>query len=268
MHLRSAKLFFLFFPLILFSSCTVSRTIQKMHATEVDLIHFRSDDKQVYFIPMIHVAKPEFYANVEKTVDSFKKLGYVVFHEGVKKSGAIPDSIKQINYNWLAEKGYLSRYNKSENRDSIVNDLYLRKYRKMLGFYSDSMRYASMIQQTGFFKGMVDQPRFNELTTDERDIRVDVTRYELIEAYERKFGFIELSSYDLSLTLNSSGYWRKEKLPVENVKAIIIGGRDELLAKAIEASPHKKILVVYGAAHVEGTFEKLNKMNLSWTKTH
>jgi len=66
--------------------------------------------------------------------------------------------------------------------------------------------------------------------------------------------------------MSGSTYPKSLKLPKDNVKSILINYRDEYLAQRIQASTDKKILVLFGMAHMEGTFEQLRSLDKRWRK--
>ncbi len=248
------------------SSCTLTKVLKQVKKEEAELIAFRSEQKTVYFIPMVHIGQPEFYADVYRKADSLKALGFVVFHEGTKDSMPTVEDVDR-NYQWVRGTNFHRQYATSSNRDSIVMSMYLRKLRKMLGFFPDTLKYAQHFHEKGFFKNTIDQPRFHELKTDERDLNVDVSITGMVNEYERRYGFIELTATDFSMPLSAAaGYVRSQKLPTKNVKDVIINYRDEYLAREIEASKADKIVVIYGLMHVDGTFEQLQKLNPSWKR--
>jgi hypothetical protein len=236
--LTMKKYFFLFWPLFFLLSCSQVTLMQQINSEQAEIVQFRNKDKVVEFIPMHHIGKPLFYVDVRLLVDSFKKDGFIVFYESARSE-------------------YIE--------DSVVLDHYQRKLRKMLGVHIDSSGYAKHLPQTAFFKDLINQPPYEELGLSETDIRVDIPNNKLVDAYEQKFGPIELVGADLDTPLGDK-YNQALRLPKKNVMYVIIDYRNMNLARYINASPYKKILVIYGALHMQGTFDELNNLDHSWQK--
>src|SRR5689334_22143703 len=179
----------LLLPILLLLSCNQVTLLQQIHSEEAEIVQFRNRDKVVEFIPMHHIGKPLFYVDVRLLVDSFKKDGFIVFYESARS-----ESIE----------------------DSVILDQYQRKLRKMLGVHIDSSGYAPHLSQAAFFKDLVNQPPYEELGLSENDIRVDIPNNKLVDAYEEKFGPIELTDADRTTPL-SDKYNQALRLPKKNV---------------------------------------------------
>lgn len=246
-------------------SCTVLTVVKKINTTKVDVITFESSNKTVKFIPMAHIGKQEFYDGVYGLVDSLKRSGFVSFHEGTIKK-PLSAEIVAIIYDRVQRSPVAKYYLGSGNKDSIAQDIYHRKLRRMFGFLPDSSKYMDYFSKMGMFEDLVDQPRFYELKTDEKDLNIDVSLFDMIDEYERRFGTIELKETEFAADVRTRVEpSSSEKLPWSNVKEIILDYRDRFLAEQIHNSPHQKIVVIYGLAHLEGTFKYLQSLDNSWT---
>src|SRR5215471_17416396 len=213
-------------------SCKITHTLEQIHRTDAQLVELASDKKTVEFIPMHHVGTEEFYSHVAQIVKYFKAAGYKVYYEGVELETKM---------------------------DSITVDTYDRKFRKMIGVSLDTMGYAHYFHEHGLFKGLIDQPRYDQFGIDSTDVNVDVEKYQLVDAYEKKYGQIELSSIDKRVRMDEA-YPSKEKLPMKKVRYAIVDFRNEHLADYIQTSTDKKIVVIYGEEHLEGTFQILRRL--------
>ena len=254
----------LLFPLL--SSCGMIPILKKVHATDVDIVTFQSENKTVQFIPMAHIGKPEFYEKVNQLVDSFKADGYVIFHEGITDSKLDRKKADKI-YSEVTKNVLARRYLKSSNKDSVAIEIYLRKIRKMFGGIPDSSKYMEFFKEVGMFKNMVDQPRYYELKTDEKDLKADVSLFDLVDDYERRFGTIDLTEFDFQLPLTpTESLPASRQLPSKKVEEVIIDFRDSYLADAILRSPHSRIVVIYGLAHLDGTFYYMQQSGKVWKK--
>jgi hypothetical protein len=227
---------------LLLSSCKAIKALKEIHSEKAEVVSFSNNEKTVKFIPMHHIGKPEFYEEVKLLVDSFKKEGFIVFYEGVKPY---------------------------EKNDSVSLDQYQRKFRKFIGISLDSTKYIEVLHEKNHFKNLVGQPKYADLGISEQDQNVDITKTELIEAYEKKFGEIQLEPGDYSMPLVKTNVLPAPlKLPKKNVQDIIVTYRDQHLAKNIHLSTYNKILVIYGKAHVKGTYSQLKNLQDSWLKTN
>jgi hypothetical protein len=224
--------------LIVHNACTPVKAISSMYAKKCKIVELSNGDKTIKFIPMHHVGKPKFYLNVYEKVSSLKEDGYIVYYESAK-SDLIEDSLQQ--------------------------DIYQRKFRKMLGFHIDSTGYAKYFENSSIFKNMIAQPAYKNLGVDDIDKWVDVSQNKLVDAYEQAYGVIELDPGDRQIPLNSR-YQTALRLPKDNVKSIIIDYRNQHLAGQIQQAHDKKILVLYGALHLDGSFDELKKLDKTWKK--
>ncbi len=231
-----------------------------MKSKRATVSEWRAGDKTVLFIPMVHIANPEFYESVRKKIESKKAEGFIVYYEGTKWK-AIDDTIKKQ----LLNKPFVKYYLGPQHIDSICQVVYRKKLNKFVGFVPDSALYQRYIPEKGFFSGMVVQPSARVLGTDYNDKNVDVGHNEMVDVYEKRFGEIMLEEADFAI-MPGNTYPKSLKLPKDNVKSILISYRDEYLARHIHSSTDKKILVLFGMAHMDGTFEQLRSLDKSWRK--
>ena len=220
------------------SSCKVLHVIHLMHQKGARIVEMKSNNKTVEFIPMHHVGKKEFYDEVRDIVQAFKQDGFIVYFESSRMEPM---------------------------KDSVALDGYERKFRRMLGLYLDTNGYVHYLHDKGLFKKMVDQPKYRDLGVTGSDLRVDIPKNKLVDAYENKYGKIELYQVDTATPLTGK-YNTRLKLPKKKVRDIIINYRNQHLADYIQNSKDKKIIVIYGEDHLEGVFEDLKKTDHSWKK--
>ncbi|MGZ8545077.1 MAG: hypothetical protein ACXWV0_07255 [Flavisolibacter sp.] len=226
-----------FFFIFQLASCKTVDLLKMMQAEEAELYQFTHKNKTVSFIPMHHLGKASFYEDVKVVVSHFKKEGYIVYYESARM----------------------------DVLDSVEEDLYNRKFRKMMGTHIDSSGYAATFHAKGLFKNLVDQPSYPELGVDSLDKRVDISKNELVDIYEKRYGPVPLDSADLKIPLDAS-YPMSKRLPQNQLFNIILDVRNHYLAKAIREAEDPKILVIYGRMHLDGTFDELAKMEKGWKK--
>jgi len=90
--MNSKKLILLVLLVLLLSSCKgLIYSVILPKKPEVKVLYNEEKDKTLAFIPMYHIAKPLFYRETKKIVDSLRKKGYTVFYEGM----GLPDANKE-----------------------------------------------------------------------------------------------------------------------------------------------------------------------------
>ena len=236
---RPVLLYGLFVLLIGCHGCTPVKSISSLYAKDAKVIEFRNEFKTVKFIPMHHVGKPEFYADVAIKVMALKEEGYIVYFEAAKM-----DHIE----------------------DSLKLDEYKRKFRKMLGIHVDSTGYTKHLENYSLFRNMIDQPAYKDLGVTDGDVRVDLPQNKLVDAYEEKYDTIELAIGDRQLPLTAGYPSSALCLPKHRVRTIIIDHRNRFLAEYVHHAIDKKVVIIYGLLHVNGTFDELKKLDGSWKK--
>ena len=187
-------------------------------------------DKEIVFIPMIHVAKAGYYEQVKDFLSQKRNEGYVVYYEGLKNGGETP-----------------------QQRDTLT-----LKERKILGFYL-SKTYTDKENESlpNYLKKYVGQNDENIGIDTLRDVRADLTSKEIIAKIERIVGKIELEPCDFETPLNApykcTNYKKRLRYPY------VRGYRDEYLKRLLLNSSDKKIVVLYGQAHTWSIYPALER---------
>jgi len=212
------------FIVICLPSCKVVNALTELPKKKVKVSTMAVDGKTVKFIPMHHLGKKEFYDNVKDKIVYYQKDGYKVYYEMI-------------------------RYIKKP--DSLENDNFFRKVRKFRG---STRNYKEDMDSIGILKKYVQQPSYTKLGVDSTtSVWADLDYRAIISEYEKRYGTIQLDSTDLHTPLNDKSYTSTTFLDGHKIKAIIVNFRNAQLAKVIDSSPDKKILVVFGKGHVKGT---------------
>ena len=246
------------FVTVTFTACTTVQGLKKMKSKNVTYEEWGIESKTVVFIPMAHLANPDFYNSVKNLVKKKKEEGFIVYYE-LTRMNEIDDTSKQK----LLKKSYIKYYRGHDHIDSISQMIYKKKMAKFLGFFPDSNVYRRLIPDKGFFKGMISQPNYKQLGLDDFDKHADVRINKLIDKYEELFGEIMLEEKDFNISLNST-YPKSYRLPKDKVRKILFDYRNEYLARFIQNSPDKKILVIFGLAHMKDTFKELRFLDKKW----
>lgn len=201
--------------------------------------YYTNGDKQLVFLPMIHLNKQEFYDEVRHYVDSLRNDGYVFVYESVRPS---------------------------KDLDSLQEDIVRRKFRRIVGFdltsYTDKENENMRRYRV---KGAISQSMLNTGLKRETDILGDIGVDSLVTIYEKEKGEITLGEYDLKTPLNKK--YKGNKLPAKDKDYLILTVRNKVLSDKIASLPDKKIAVLYGALHRKGFAENLKKDDSGWYET-
>ncbi len=240
----------------LLSSCRFL-TVLEMKAAE-DAIYNEwknKENKTVIFIPMIHMGKREFYESAGKTIRFFKEQGYQVFYEEV--SSEVPDTA--LTASMIADYMEYPAF-PLMSRKELAAHVAALKLRRIV-FLPERTLYKEGVIYDPFFKTTMPQPLYEDMGVTPDDIRVDVSLYDIVHAFEKTYGNIILKDEDFATDL------RKWLAPVKKdarLDSLIVTMRDANLANWIQASDTSKIIVVYGRAHMKGTLQELKRLDKSW----
>lgn len=230
--------------LISFNSCsTLIGTALKQVGildTEAPLLTLPYEGKEVLFMGMMHIAKPEFYEAVSSAMDSLQKEGFVVYYEGQRLKHSEKPKIPE--------------------GDSI----YYLKFRKTLGLdpllkYSEVKYLDKQVEK----HQLVDQPAYTEMSILEQNAySADVSVPEMIQAYEKGKGEIVLTDCDWETPLGEKNYKCKKASNEQRnyfLNQIVFDYRNQHIVKTIKELGHDKIVIIYGKKHYEGIKEILEQ---------
>ena len=196
--------------------------------TDPLVVTFSNGDKTVTYIPMIHIATTDFYGAVAEKVKQRKEAGATLYYEFIDFD--------------------------------LLDDDNKRKVRAMVAIlptpemYSELSGDGHMGQNNDAFLGLV----------NDKDVNIDMTPMELIEAYEDAFGVIEVTGEDATSDLSEMA---TTILPPENVSKIAIDLRSQKAASAINNGPDNDIVLLFGAGHGPGIFSELQALDPDWKRT-
>ncbi len=201
-------------------------------SNELVVEELKNKEKEVTFVRMVHIARPEFYNEVAKEVKKAKEKGAVLFYEFID----------------------------FEIKDTLT----LRKIQKIVGFVASPKNYAKITGKV-IKKGVLetqDNAKFLNLANN-KDFMVDYTPQRFVKEYEDKFGDIVLTKEDLALSLDEIN---KNTVPKEQKEVILLDHRNEHLAQEVNQSKSNKIIILYGADHFSGFVKELQKLDKNWVK--
>ncbi len=216
---------------------------------KIPLKYISNGEKKIASFSIHHVGQKEFYDDVKRKIDSFIKIGYVVYYENVRLG-----PVKNI-----------------PERDTL-----LRKARKITGVdfltvganagYIDTATQSIMGKKSKYIKKfhLVNQPIGIIPYSDTMNVKnVDATFVQLVNECEKKFGPIKLEKYDFETNFGKKYELKKEK---EINKYFLTGFRNNLIANTILNDRRDKIIIVYGAAHFDGILENLQAADKRYKK--
>ena len=200
---------------------------------------------------MHHVGKKEFYEDAKHKIDSLIQDGYIIYYENVNMPAGI---------------------------DSLVKDTLYRKSRKITGVdlstmkanqgYIDTVNGTFMGLKAGFITKykLVNQGKGMLPLKDSLHVKnVDANFPQLIVACEKKFGPVELTSYDYD-TKFGENYKSKKNEDLFNY--FIVSFRNKLITDSILNSSQKKIAMIYGSLHFDGILENLTAADKNYKQVN
>ncbi len=136
---------------------------------------YESEDKQVVYLPMVHVGRGDYFPEVKKFVDSMRNNGFHVFYEGIYLREDITEE------DW---------------------DIYIRKFRREMG-HAPTDSYADPDNKSlpRWLKKYEGQTLENTGINPETDTNIDFELTELIDTYEEKYKEIQLTDCDFETPL-------------------------------------------------------------------
>lgn len=207
------KLLQLFFIVSVLAGCSILKAKNVGNKTKADVNTISTSPRQVKFIGIAHVAKPELYADIVQQITALKKEGYVLFYE-------------HVDY-------------------SLATEEVKRKTRKLVGIvpdkngYSDRVEEGKVQQNNDDFLGLVNALDFN----------VDVEAADIINEYEKRYGNLVLDSADIATPIEQKMIPSE---PMRQALPVILDYRNEYVVNQIKSSKYDKIVILYGALHEKG----------------
>lgn len=218
---RLRSLFIICISSIIIFSCTAIIEYNLINNTKVEPTRVMLKDKSILLTPIVHFGQKEFFDNLTDSIVTWKGMGYIVFFE-------------EMNIG-------------PHERDVPVEEytIIFRKFRKMMGGTPTRDHYAELQKD---FPDAITQPLYSELGVDSLDFNADVTIKEFVDEYERLYGEAVLEPCDLNTHLDS--LFTCDKL-TNDMNPVIDDFRNKMLIKQLVEAKEKKIVVLYGAHHIQ-----------------
>ncbi len=205
------------------------------HVTKnFELETYSNGAKEIVFVPMIHIGRPDFFKKVRKSIDSLRKSNYIIYYESIAPSKGL---------------------------DSIHRDIFFRKFRKIVGFFPDYISENNKQFKRFQIEGFIQQG--NEIGIDSiNDIKADIPLDKLVLKYESEKGKVILTECDLK-TLFKEKY-TCSKTDEDSKNLLLYKFRDEHLFNVVQSSPYPKIVIVYGRDHIYPLIKRLKEQDSLW----
>ncbi|CAM4087751.1 hypothetical protein FLAN108750_09550 [Flavobacterium antarcticum] len=193
---------------------------------------FSVANKQIIFLPMQHVGRKEYYDDVKRKIDSLKSKDYVFFYEKI-----IDDT-----------------------KDTL--DLY--KFRKIIHFGIPKNGYVNLLDSlyksgTKFKYTLINQPSIETFgLTSQNSFNIDMTIETIINNVEKSKD-ITLEQCDFINSYTQNYKCTNKLLNKEEWKKYLIDDRNDFLVNEVKKSKFKKIVVIYGKAHLNGFENQIAK---------
>jgi hypothetical protein len=215
---------------------------------EVNIKEATNDKKLVVFLPMHHIGRESFYADVSRRIDSLRKLHFQIYFEAVKPSAHLTLEQKDtlnLKMRKIIGIDFISMRNNGGYIDTLngtVNGIKMKAVKKY---------------------GLVNQPKPHQLKIDTtKDKQADLYMLDLLNEYERKFGKVVLDECDYA---NKPGTkYHCKKLKRKNATEVILAYRNMHIANEVINDTSKKIAIVYGGKHFKGIVKNLQLQDPSW----
>lgn len=223
--MKIIRLFSVLTFLFSLNSCKLIKSLTELNKTTPKLHELKAWDKEILFLPMHHMGKPEFYDNVKEIIKNKKEDGFRVYYELVSTDFTDDDSLR------------------NEIR---------RKARKIKGFSGTYKDNAS----GSYFSKYIQQPSYPDLGVDSTDIWADVNYLQLITYWENVNSKIILDSTDMNTPFNEKldrgAFYTKDEF-----NNVFIDYRNKHLINIIKNNSDKKILILYGKGHLKNFRKQL-----------
>jgi hypothetical protein len=203
-----------------------------VYDTKIRLKEINYNNKTIIFFPMHHIGRDDFYINVRKKLDSISKMDYVFYFEKIEL----------------------------DNNDSLTN----YKLRKVLNFGLPKNGYKNLLdsiistKKINLKHKLTNQPAYNEWDLKGNFYIVDLNAKQIVSNVEKEKKIV-LDDCDFINDYDQPYKCKNKFLSKEEFDNFIIDDRNQHLANEVIKSPHKKIAIIYGKAHLKGFEEILNQ---------
>lgn len=223
---------------IMISVVGCSKMLLDSKATNArELKIFEKDNQRIVFIGMTHIAKPNFFQQVNRQVDSLRNAGYTFYKEGV----------------------YYEDDTSKQKKDTLR-----RKFRQLMGLtIGDYSNKDNKSLPKFFTNGDYIMQSDSLIGIQKTDILADLSYNELIKIHENKYGEILLTQCDWDTSIFDNYKCKDGNAYKKNFYVVDIA-RTDFLFQQITSSTDDKIAIVYGAGHFKWLYPKLIKSGYTY----
>lgn len=229
------------FVILLFLSCKsylINTALEKVGAYDEKVITSKliGIDKEIVFIPMVHLSTELFYADVKNKIDSLNKKGYYFYYE--------------------------------QTKGSLKEDTILRKIRKIRGIPFSKNGYNSLLdsllnkrQRSKLKKEVINQLDYKAFGLNKQNsVNVDATLRQIVEYFEYKYGELVLESCDYNNSIFEKTDCDQKEIDKQKYDEVAIAFRNNLVVEyLLNDNSNSKIAIIYGRYHIEGIKKELIK---------
>ncbi|MCP4441978.1 MAG: hypothetical protein GY810_23970 [Aureispira sp.] len=211
-------------------SCKIIQGLNYITKKEIKPVYYSDSKREAILVPITHFGQKEFYSDLTDSIKHWKRNDYRIYYEIIKK---IPDEIN-------------------------VDKVYHRKLRWINGGVIPSRETYAEGEE--LFENAMAQPKWVDMGITETDLNADVSLKEIIEEYERLYGTINLSECDWSTPMDASVDEYECSIKSKNkLSPVTVDYRNEEVVNYVNQNQDKKIVIIYGAAHIKGILKLLKK---------
>ena len=222
----------------------VSGTLEE----KANVRYISNSKKKIIFFNMHHIGTKSFYADTKNKIDSLYKLGYAIYFELVSAD---------------------SNHTKEEIDTMVrvvrkITNIDLKDKKKGSDAYLDTIKNTIMGHKSKLIKkyGLVNQQNKYLLPQDTLTVRkVDATIFDMISAYEKKYGKVQLEKKDFETDFRAEYH---NKLDRKKRDYFLIDYRNQLISNEIINDTSSRIVLIYGARHFDGILKKMSTYDKSF----
>lgn len=229
----------------------------EINPIKMQTVEVKVKDKEVVFQGMTHIARTEFYVEVEKIISDYSKKWYKVYYEWVNASETSEQEMEKFNqqlsvnisqetynklswlFGWFEEQDYWKILANTKEEDVKNVDLTISEMIKDVPENIENLE-ASTTEVVA------------EKSIDKLEKQKDSKLFQYFMIFS--LNFVQKLPTDIKAEIIWLNWANKEFF-----KSKIINARNENLAKEILESEDKKIIVVYWQEHYKGLREILKK---------
>lgn len=210
------------------SSANINKNLKILENTD--------SNQTIVFFPMVHAGKKEYYENCKIIIDSLRSDGYLFYYENLTFNPEL---------------------------DSVEKSIYNKKIRRILGYNPLSSKDNESLPNSYKSKNIILQD-YNLMGLNKNDHKLDLSKNQIIDSIEKKYGQIILSECDL--TTGELEKYKCKKDKKSKLFALTNEFRDPYISNEVIKIKDKKIVLIYGKMHWYFIYPSLKKNGFEISK--